>query len=199
MTTTLSRTQQNDIINLANSAVRSRVAKKYKGIFSTMDIEDMVGDTIYKACRSIGSFDASKGKLITWVNKIAVNAVIDAVDYKVKRLPISNAMFIENEEGEELDYAETYGHEAYENETDRDLLAEEFESEVRKVTGALSEQKRKTLDMVERGMTPIEMAAEEGCTPTAAATRKCRVLKEIEAPVKRIAEQFDIFPARKAA
>lgn len=51
MTTTLSRTQQNDIINLANSAIRSKVAKSYKGLFSTMDVEDMVGDTIYKACR----------------------------------------------------------------------------------------------------------------------------------------------------
>ena len=85
MTTTLSRTQQNDIINLANSAVRSRVAKKYKGLFSTMDIEDMVGDTIYKACRSIASFDASKGKLITWINTIASNCIKDLLDYKFGR------------------------------------------------------------------------------------------------------------------
>lgn len=42
------------------------------------------------------------------------------------------------------------------------------------------------------------MAAEEGCTPTAAATRKCRVIKEIEGPIRKIAAQFEIFPARKA-
>ena len=195
----LTYAEQYQLMDCASNAVKCYIGKKYNRLFSEVEIEDIIGTTLYRACRSIDSFDDKKARLATWVNKIAVNAVIDAVDYKVKRLPISNAMFIENEEGEELDYAETYGHEAYENETDRDLLAEEFESEVRKVTGALSEQKRKTLDMVERGMTPIEMAAEEGCTPTAAATRKCRVLKGIEAPVKRIAEQFDIFPARKAA
>lgn len=197
-TRVLTYAEQYQLMNCATNAVNCFIGRKYKGLFSEVEIEDIIGNTLYKVCRYIDSFSEKKAKLSTWVNKIAANAVLDAVDYKLKRLPISNAMFIENEEGETLDYAETYGHEAYENETDRDLLAKEFESEVRKVTGALSEPKRRTLEMIESGMTPIEMAAEEGCTSTAAATRKCRVIKEIEGPIRKIAAQFEVFPARKA-
>lgn len=197
---TLTYTEQHHLLDCAAIAVRNCICRRYRGFFSEGEIKDIIGNTLYKAWRSIDSFDERRAKLSTWVNRIAINAVLDAVGYKVRRMPISNSLNIENEDGEMLDYADVYGHEACGKETDSDLLYEEFESEVRKVTGALSEQKRRTLDMVERGMTPIEMAAEEGCTPTAAATRKFRVLKEIEAPVMRIAEQFDIsFPAKKAA
>lgn len=195
----LTYAEQHQLIDCANNSVKCIVAKKYKYFFTEDEVEDIVGNTIFRTWRSIDKFDEGKAKLATWVNRIALNTVLDAVDYKVKRIPISYAMHNENEDGEAIDYAETYGHEAYENETDRAFLAREFESEVRKVTEALPEKKRRTLDMIESGMTPIEMAAEEGCSPSAASTRKCRLLKEIESPIAMIAEEFDIYLERCVA
>ena len=172
MTTTLSRTQQNDIINLANSAVRSRVAKKYKGIFSTMDIEDMVGDTIYKACRSIGSFDASKGKLITWINTIASNCIKDLLDYKFGR------GFISADVNEDMEPERIFAS------ADHTCGSQDWESNIDIVYGDLltiaesfSERDRRYAQMIIDEFESAEMAKATGDTLGAAQAKACRVRK----------------------
>lgn len=172
MTTTLSRTQQNDIINLANSAVRSRVAKKYKGIFSTMDIEDMVGDTIYKACRSIGSFDPSKGKLITWINTIASNCIKDMLDYKFGRGHITAD--VKEDMDPEIIFAsvdQTCGSQDWESNIDivyGDLLT---------IAESFSERDRRYAQMIIDEFESTEMAKATGDTLGAAQAKACRVRK----------------------
>lgn len=195
----LTYAEQHQLLNYANTSVNCFVNRKYKGLFTAVEIEDIVGDTLYKVCRSIDTYDETQSRFNAWVNKIAINCVIDALDYKMKRSHISNLMFMEDENGEELDLAEIYGHDAHENDADRHLLSNEFESEVGKVTCKLSEQKQKTLSMIMDGKTPAEMAIEEGWTPTTAATRKCRLLKEIKEPISMIAKEYGIFPARRVA
>lgn len=172
MTTTLSRTQQNDIINLANSAVRSRVAKSYKGIFSTMDVEDMVGDTIYKACRSIDSFDPSKGKLITWINTIASNCIKDLLDYKFGRGFVSADVKEDNDIERSFSSADqTCGSKDWESNIDivyGDLLT---------IAESFSERDRHYAQMIIDELESTEMANATGDTLGAAQAKACRVRK----------------------
>ena len=93
----LSAVEQHNLIASANAAVVRFVnlfSDKLgnKRFFSREDIEDMAGDTIMKACRSIDRYDPEKAKMSTWVGRIAVNTVKDAINYKMKRLPISGSM-----------------------------------------------------------------------------------------------------------
>ena len=172
MTTTLSRTQQNDIISLANSAIRSRVAKSYKGLFSTMDIEDMVGDTIYKACRSIGSFDPSKSKLVTWINTIASNCIKDLLDYKFGRGYIT------------ADVKEEKGLECSSVSVDQACDSQDWGSNLDVVYGDLltiaesfSGRDRRYAEMIIDEFESAEMANVTGDTIGAARTQACRIRK----------------------
>ena len=95
----LSAAEQHTLISTANAAV-VRIVSLFtaklgnKHFFSREDIEDIAGDVIMKAWRSMDGYDPERAKMSTWVGRIAVNCVKDAVDYKMKRLPISGAMYV---------------------------------------------------------------------------------------------------------
>lgn len=183
MTTTLSRTQQNDIINLANSAIRSKVAKSYKGLFSTMDVEDMVGDTIYKACRSIASFDDSKGKLTTWINTIASNCIKDLLDYKFGR----GGFGVEMKEGVDAERSSASADLSSGN-LDWESNISIVYSDLMAIAESFSERDRRYAQMIIDEYESSEMAAATGDTLGAAQAKACRVRKVLRKSYgKRIA------------
>ena len=210
----ISAAQQQSIIDNANFAA-ARFAKSYtdklglRNLFTREDIEDIAGTTICKACRSFGGFNPAKAKLSTWVSKIAANCVIDAVDYKITRRPISGELFVENREsGDEFEADEFCDVRKGFNPEVRDLLSEydadrevnrkEFESLVRAEISKLSDKNQRFERMLEEGDTPKTMALVEGCTADAAAKRVWVIRQTLKEPVSGIADEFGI-SSRKLA
>lgn len=200
--------QQKTIINCSNLVV-AKFAKSYadlrgfKNFFSKEDIEDIAGDTIYKACRSFDSFDPSKGPLSAWIYSIAVNNVITAFEYKVKRIPISYSMSVENHKsGDEFEIDEYLDPSkgssadvcnlASEYDTEKELCRNEFEHRVREVVSKLSVKDQRFEQMLEHGYTPKEMALVENCTPNAASRRIWSIRQSLKQPLTEIARELEI-------
>ena len=74
---------------LATRAVTSFIGKRYAGVFTAEDIEDIVTNVVSKMWEARASFDPAKGKLFSWVWRIAQNATLDAVADKARRRGIS--------------------------------------------------------------------------------------------------------------
>ena len=102
----LSAAEQQKLIATANTAV-ARFAYLFnsksgcRNFFTREDIEDIAGTAILKAWRSIDSFNPERAKLSIWVNRIAINCAKDAVDYKMKRLFISESMYVKGKDDDE--------------------------------------------------------------------------------------------------
>ena len=214
VTPPITRAQQHIIIDNANIAV-ARIAKFYttkKGFiiqFTKEDIEDIACNTIYKAWRSFASFNPAKAQLSTWVSRIAANCFLDAVDYKIKHLPISAEKFeIDPQSGDEINEEEycdkrkgfnlEVGNMLSEYDAEKELSQKEFETCVKEQCSKLSEKNRRFELWLEEGYTPKEMAAMEGCTADAAAKRLWFIRKTLKKPIGEIAEEFGIYSGKLA-
>ena len=173
----LSAAEQHNLIATANAAVARFVnlftAKLGKRFFSREDIEDMAGDAIMKAWRSIDSYDPKKAKLSTWVGRIAVNCVKDAIDYKVKRLPISGSMYIGSNDEDAECGADEYIlnpdvlNAMSENGTDSRILQAELRDRICEEVSKMSDKRQRVAHMLNVGYKPREIASVEGGTPQA--------------------------------
>jgi RNA polymerase sigma factor (sigma-70 family) len=214
VTPTITRAQQHIIIDNANIAV-ARIAKCYTAkrglinLFTKEDIEDIACNTICKAWRSFASFNPDKAQLSTWVSRIAVNCVIDAVDYKIKHLPISGELFEKDpKSGEETGEEEYCDKRKGFNPEVRDMLSEydaekelsqkEFETCVKEECSKLSEKNQRFERWLEEGYTPKEMAAMEGCTADAAAKRLWFIRKTLKKSIGEVAKEFGIYSGKLA-
>ena len=174
----LSAAEQQKLIATANTAV-ARFAYLFnskpgcRNFFTREDIEDIAGTAILKAWRSIDSFDPERAKLSIWVNRIAINCAKDAVDYKMKRLFISESMYFKGKDDDEeygadeliLD-PEVLGKMS-ENSADGRVLQRELRESICSEVSKMSDKRQRVAHMLNVGFTPKEMAAIEGCTPTA--------------------------------
>lgn len=174
----LSAVEQHNLIASANAAVVRFVnlfSDKLgnKRFFSREDIEDMAGDTIMKACRSIDRYDPEKAKMSTWVGRIAVNTVKDAINYKMKRLPISGSMYVASrDEGGEIDANEyildpMVLNTMSENSADCLVLQSELKSRIFQEVSKMSDKRQRVARMLDGGYTIKEMAKAEDCTSRA--------------------------------
>lgn len=206
----LSAAEQHQLISHANSAVShavsvftAKLGNEY--FFSREDIEDIVGDVIFKACRSWDRYDPDKAKLSTWVCTIAVNSVKDAVDYRMKRLSISGPLDIratDDDDEEEHDASEVcdkrrgFNPEMLElfshYEADRDMNRKDFEKSVAEQVGTLSEKNQRFFKMLTEEVSRKDMAVMEGCTPNAASKRVFDIRAVLRASLLEIAREFDI-------
>jgi len=191
-TSSITIKEQHDLLDNATAAVSSFTAKVFDGFFSRQDREDIVGNTMVKACRSLHRYDPDKGKLSTWVSKIAVNCVLTAAVDKRNHQPISHSMVELDEDGDECSMIDIYGCSGKDYEADRNVDYSDFERSVREVTDSVKGKNGRFLLMIEDGLTPKQMAEVEGCTADAAATRKCKILAGIKAPIREIAVEFDV-------
>lgn len=197
-TSTIPIDVQNKIIENANATVKTYAFAKYPHLFTEDDIKDIAGTVCLKACRSIACYD-SQWKLSTWVATIAKNCVKTAVDYKMKRLPISQEMFMDNEDGEEMCFTEFSSYRGDEFEADRELLMNEFFEQVDEKTKGLSEKDKQCLEWMEDGLAPREMAKIAGCNANSAAIRSCNVRKMLKEPLTHVAEEFGVTCKKLAA
>ena len=80
----------NDFWSMATKAVASFTHNRYQGMFTAEDLEDIVATVVCKMWEARESFDPAKGRVFSWVWRIAQNTILDTVDAKAKRLGISN-------------------------------------------------------------------------------------------------------------
>ena len=208
----LSAAEQRAIISTANVAVSvhtnsitAKLPNKY--FFTKEDIEDLAGEVIYRACRSFDRFDSEKSSLKTWVSRIALNCVKDALDYRMKRIGLSEPMFSESskeEDDDEYNKVETSEFKkgfdtsvwdlVSEYSADKDINRKEFEEEVMGKVGKLSDKNQKFFSMlVEEELTPKEMAEREGCTANAASKRIWDIRQALKAAIAETAREFGLF------
>ena len=208
----LSAAEQRAIISTANVAVsvhtNSITAKlPNKHFFTKEDIEDLVGEVIYRACRSFDRFDSGKSSLKTWVSRIALNCVKDALDYRMKRIGLSEPMFSESskdDDDDEYNKVETSDFKkgfntsvwdlVSEYSADKDINGKEFEEEVMGKVGKLSDKNQKFFSMlVEEELTPKEMAEREGCTANAASKRIWDIRHALKTTIAETGRDFGLF------
>ena len=173
----LSAAEQHDLIATANTAV-ARFAHLFSTklgsprFFSREDIEDMAGDAVMKACRSIDKYDPARAKLVTWVSRIAVNCVKDAVDYRMKRVYISGSMYIKDRKDQDESADEVVFDPAVlallsENGADGRVLQAELKERICDEVSRMSDKRKRVAHLLNVGYSPKEIAVAEGCTPTA--------------------------------
>ena len=78
-----------DFWPMATKAVASYIGKRYSGVFTSEDIDDIIATVVTKMWEARASFDPAKGQFFSWVWRISQNCILDAVDAKFKRLGIS--------------------------------------------------------------------------------------------------------------
>lgn len=64
---------------MATRVVASQIGKRYAGVFTAEDIDDIVATVVCKMWEARASFDPEKGKVFSWVWRIAQNAILDAM------------------------------------------------------------------------------------------------------------------------
>ena len=211
----LSAAEQRAIISTANVAVSvhansitAKLPNKY--FFTKEDIEDLAGEVIYRACRSFDRFDSEKSSLKTWVSRIALNCVKDALDYRMKRIGLSEPMFSESSKDDDeynnvetADFKKGFDTSVWdlvsEYSADKDINQKEFEEAVMGEVGKLSDKNQKFFSMLfEEELTPKEMAEREGCTSNAAAKRIWDIRHALKAVIAETAREFGIFSEKIA-
>ena len=207
---TLSAAEQRAIISASNIAVRRIVkwlvgkAGLSEGFFREEELEDISGETLAHACRSLDTYDSEQSKLTTWVSRIALNCVKDALNYKMKRLDISYSYYSENsDDGDEFDSTEVADeHTAFypelyskmnEYNPETVVCRREFEEEVYGHVGRLSEKSQRYTHLLVEGYTPKEMASLEGSNANAAAKRVFDIRKALKAGLAELAREFEVY------
>lgn len=171
----LSISEQHNLIATANAAVvrfaclfADKLGKKH--FFSREDIEDIVGNTILKAGRYMDKYDPAKGAFSTWVSRIAANCVKDAVDYKLKRLPISESMYVKRKKDDEGYGADEYNIDSdeldtmCENSADGRVLQSELKKCIAEEVASMSDKRSRIARMMSMGYSATEIAEAEGCS-----------------------------------
>lgn len=141
-----------------------------RSLYTKEDLEDLSQEIKIKVYRNLNSFDPAKASdrakdpLKTWVNRIAGNALKDALNAKMRHIlsfvdPIS-------QNGDDDEYVRTcYGsYRGNEFETDRSLCLKEDMSYIRQAFDSLPGQYREILRLDEEGYSTAEIADMLGCT-----------------------------------
>ena len=205
---TISAAEQQKIISSAHVAVSVFVYSYTNKLgnrrfFTKEDIEDIAGDVIYKACRSYDRYDSEKSSLKTWISHIAFNCVKDAIDYRMKRIGLSEPMYSENSKDDEYNIVDTpdpkkgFNSSVWdlvsEYSADKDINRKEFEEEVMGKVGKLSDKNQKFFSMlVDEKLTPKDMAKREGCTANAAAKRIWDIRHALKTAIAETAREFGL-------
>lgn len=205
---TISAAEQQKIISSAHVAVSVFVYSYTNKLgnrrfFTKEDIEDIAGDVIYKACRSYDRYDSEKSSLKTWISHIAFNCVKDAIDYRMKRIGLSEPMYSENSKDDEYNIVDTpdpkkgFNSSVWdlvsEYSADKDINRKEFEEEVMGKVSKLSDKNKKFFSMlVDEKLTPKDMAKREGCTANAAAKRIWDIRHALKTAIAETAREFGL-------
>ena len=178
--------------------------------FTYDEVNDIIGDTVFRACRSFDSYDPSKAKISTWVGRIALNCVRDAATCKKNRQAISEPLtavdkitgrerntyeFCDKEKGFSFEKTELFS----EYETDRDIDYLEFEYSVEMEISKLSDRDQRVARMLIDGYSNSDIAKVDGGSINAVTKRVCVVRKTLKGPLSQLAARFDINFAKLAS
>lgn len=146
------------IANFSAIAVNDIISKKYKFVFIREDIEDIVGDVQLKACAAFCTFNPDKGRLFSWVYTIAARAVLDAVDYKMKRASISYSTDAFKAVKENWEPKSVWGLRGDEYDAVKELEISEMKEEILRIADGFTDKYREMVYMLFDELTPSEMA-----------------------------------------
>ena len=141
----------------ATAAVAGFIGKRYAGVFTAPDIEDIISAVVTDMWQYRESFDPNR-KLFSWAWRIAQNEVLDAVKYKNRRWGISGD--IERASGNVY----TLPTPEY---TDDNLIRSQVEEQFLDVIKSARE--KRILQYLLDGLGNQEIAQREGITANAAA------------------------------
>ena len=158
-----------------------------KKFFTKEDLEDVRQVIAGKVWKHRNSFDREKALLKTWVNRIAENALKDALNAKVRH----NSHFFDpishNREDDEHARACYGSYRGNEFETDRGICVKEDLSHIRQTFDSLPGQYREILRLDEEGYSTAEIADMLGCTKEKVYLLRHRAQK---AYAKRLGKEF---------
>ena len=147
---------------------------------SAEELEDLFQDSILKALKYCGAFDASKSQAKTWAGRIAFNAQRDAFREHNKHV----ARFVRprgyRSEDEEIDNSSFFDnlHGGYS--ADRGVEGSEAMDRIENAIGSLNENYQFIISLQLEGLKPKKMAELIGCTADAASTLLCRARKALK-------------------
>lgn len=148
------------IMGLANKAVRGYVNKQFAKYFTKEEVEDMVADVALRIVKARDKFDEERGCLNAWVYTIAMNVVKTAGKAKSNRTAFAERIE-DMEETAPIDI--TYEKNGYvEEAADEDLMRREMVSGF--YAKLRSERDKRFLGWQIEGLSAEEMAKKEGTT-----------------------------------
>ena len=140
----------------ATAAVAGFIGKRYAGVFTAQDIEDIIAAVVTDMWQYRDSFDPSR-KLFSWAWRIAQNEVLDALTYKNRRRGISGD--IERISGKVY----TLPTQEY---TDDNLIRSQVEEQF--LDAIKNAREKRILHYLLDGLSNQEIAQREGITASAA-------------------------------
>ena len=160
---------------IAAKAVHGYVNKQFTKYFTKEEVEDMVGEVVFKTWRARNTFDEEKGTLNTWVWTIAKNTVRTTAMAKRNR-----SGMVERIEDEVIPLDTMFENSGYvEEDTDSKLLQREM------VDGFFAklrdERDKRFLNWQIEGLTAEEMAKREGTTKQNVYLILCRMRQRLRA------------------
>jgi len=186
----LTAAEQARIINCATKSINYYTSKVYKNYFSDEELEDLIGETIFKACRAYDNFDPSRAKISTWISTIAKNTVLSEAEKKSHWTTVSCEVeeFDDDDDAPRSDFSWTSVYNPYstENMCDRTEFMGRFES----IACTLSDEEQRILQMLQEGFKPREIAEELGISQNAASVRIFRLRGKLSMPLKALSDEY---------
>jgi len=147
---------------------------------SAEELEDLFQDSILRALKYCGAFDASKSKARTWAGRIAFNAQRDAFREHYKRAATYVRPWRYTSEDEEVESASFFDNLLGGYAADRGLEGREAMERIERAISSLNENYQFIISLQLEGLKPKKMAEFIGCTADAASTLLCRARKALK-------------------
>ena len=145
---------------------------------SAEELEDLFQDSILKALKYCGTFDAGKAQAKTWAGKIAFNAQRNAFREHNKQIARYVHPYMVDEDGESEGYFFCTVADGYS--VDRDVEGSEATDRIMEAIGSLQENHQFIISLQMEGLKPKQMAELIGCSASNASILLFRARKALK-------------------
>lgn len=161
------------------------LAKKFKHVLSSDEVEDLVQDTYIKVCDRRANYDPS-GNFAGWVYRICQNCLRDRLSAKGKFVKKFYPIDEDYDDEDAIDIDHTSILEDYTFATDKETLRDEFKEHFWKCMHRLSPESRRVIELLMEETPYKEMAAELGCTEGTLRVKVYRARKEFRSCINSV-------------